>query len=379
MPNPIMPSTPGGNSFQDIFGTLSPDQQQNLGKFDNTFYNQNYNAFLNGPNNSGSKDPAANYWDTGGMTAPNALAESLFGDKNTPYNGLNAIGSQYQQPLRDYIQNSDQNFAGEQAANRTTNGGGSKGFGNIFDTIGKAVTSPIRLIDKIPGIGHYLAPLAGAAIGAATGNPEFALLNSAIGSGIGSTADSYATTGKIGPSLLSGAASGLGSYAGGALGAGIGGGDSIFNQTLGDVSGLGKAALGSTTIGPLLGAGAGSGLAANVLGPKVAGTLQPQSTDIQPFQPQRTYNLNRPQSLDNIQGLSPFQQATNVATKGVFGGGNGQQEQNYFLDLINRQLTDGGNQNVNPIENSYLQQLGISGSTNNDILQGISGRRNQAA
>lgn len=97
-----------------------------------------------------------------------------------------------------------------------------------------------------------------------------------------------------------------------------------------------------------------------------------------PFNPTEQSQSSIPGSLSNLSGGDPFQQATNLATRGVYGGGNGPQETNYFLNLLNRQLFDqtgklaNDNSSINPIENSYLSQLGITGQNPTDILKGIS-------
>lgn len=97
-----------------------------------------------------------------------------------------------------------------------------------------------------------------------------------------------------------------------------------------------------------------------------------------PFNPSEQSPMTAPGSLQQYSSLDPFQQATNIATQGVYGRGNGPQENSYFLNLLNRQLFDqGGNlaantNSINPIENSYLSQLGITGQNPTDILKGIS-------
>lgn len=97
-----------------------------------------------------------------------------------------------------------------------------------------------------------------------------------------------------------------------------------------------------------------------------------------PFNPSEQSQAQMPGSLSQYSGLDPFQQATNIATQGVYGRGNGPQENNYFLNLMNRQLFDqsgklaNDNSSINPIENSYLSQLGITGQNPTDILKGIS-------
>lgn len=204
-------------------------------------------------------------------------------------------------------------------------------------------------------------------------------------------------------SPLGGLAAAGGSYFGSKLGSSLGSslgseGGSFLGKTpsnaLGDIFGgetVGAAApfgsfagnvLGSSTIGSSLGAAAGSSFGADLGGklgsqimPGIGGTLDMSQS---PFSPSRQGAMGLPSSLSGMAGGDPFQQATNIATKGVYGGGQGKDENQYFLNLINRQLVDpsgnvNGMQSINPIESSYLSQLGLGGYNNsNDLLQGIS-------
>lgn len=229
----------------------------------------------------------------------------------------------------------------------------------------------------------------------ATGNPE--LIPFAVGATQGITKG--AETGDPLKGLVSGVTSGVGSYAGGALGssfgsdlAGLGstansisGGStpsvlgSTFGDTFGDFAGN---SIGGQTLGSLAGNSLGSAVGGSV-GQDVADAIMPDKPDlggtgIAGFSPSKQPSLGLPQSLSQFGNLDPNQQATNIASKGVYGGGNGPDEQNYFLNLINRQLFDSsGNvaQNTNglaPVDMSYLNQLGISGSSPTDYLKGIS-------
>lgn len=240
------------------------------------------------------------------------------------------------------------------------------------------------VIDQIASIA---VPLALTAVG----QPELAAAFTGITSGI-----------KSG-SPLGGLAAAGGSFLGGELGSSLGsslGGSSggLLSQTpsnaLGNIFGgetVGSAApfgsfagnaLGSSTIGSSLGSAVGSSIGADAgskLGTSIMpGTSGPLQISASPFSPSRQGASALPNSLSGLSGLDPFQQATNIATKGVYGGGQGGDENNYFLNLINRQLVDpSGNVNgmssINPVESSYLSQLGLGGYNNsNDLLQGIS-------
>lgn len=244
------------------------------------------------------------------------------------------------------------------------------------------------------GFFDYLAPIAETAL-AFAGFPEVSAGIAGLKSGV--------ETG----SPLAGLTSAAGSYFGGELGSSLGGqlgnqaggflsetpgnalGDIFGGSTVGSVAPFGSFAgnaLGSSTIGSIAGGAIGSS-AGNSLGSQFgqqAGggantqdSFSPQaSMNATPsFQPGTTSPAGLPQSLSQFSGLDPFQQATNIASKGVYGSGNGRDENSYFLNLVNRQLQDPtqGFKSVNPVENSYLSQLGLGGYSNqNDLMQGIS-------
>lgn len=273
-------------------------------------------------------------------------------------------------------------------------------MGKVFDAVTDAITTPINIVgdalDKIPFVGPYIAPL----VLTATGNPELAAAY------VGERASN--ATGNP----LSGVLAGLGSYAGNALGSELGsnlgntvGGQAgdLLNETpanaLGNTfggqavadsgAGFGTFAgnvLGSSTIGSSIGGAAGSNVGSS-LGSNLGASLNPSNSQPgaaptqggpTPFTPSRQTALGLPQSLSQFSNLSPQQQESNIATQGVYGGGNGPEESKYFLNLVNNQLVDPtGNvsdmSSLSPIEGSYLNQLGLGGYGNsNDLLQGIS-------
>lgn len=261
-------------------------------------------------------------------------------------------------------------------------------FTNLADNIGDAagflndnvVKPTISAIDSVPVVGPYLAPAALAL----SGNPELAALYAGV------------STGEKTGSPLSGLLAGAGSYAGNAVGASLG--QSVANGLGGTVAQTPANALGNLFGGSAVGAAApfgsfvgnalgsssigsigGAALGGNV-GAQAASGLNPQSPQLDAvpgFSPSQQPSLGLPQSLSQLSGLDPTQQTTNIASKGVYGGGQGPQENNYFLNQINRQLFDQNgnvqsNLNLPQIDMSYLNQLGISGSTPTDILKGIS-------
>lgn len=257
---------------------------------------------------------------------------------------------------------------------------------SIWDTIGQVALAPANLVgdalDKIPVVGPYIAPTALTL----TGNPELAAAYQGIHTGM-----------KTG-NALQGLEAGAGTYAGNAIGSSLGAdlgnytggllnetpanalGNEFGGQALSDAgAGFGTFAgnvLGSATLGSSLGGVAGSTLGASMGQPSQASL--DMGSGPAAFSPSQQSPMGLPQSLSQFGNLNPQQQATNIASKGVYGGGNGPQEQNYFLNLINRQLFDqGGNvaantNNLAPVDMSYLNQLGISGSSPTDYLKGIS-------
>lgn len=238
-----------------------------------------------------------------------------------------------------------------------------------------------------------LAPIAGGALGSLVGMP---MLGAAIASGV----TTGAKTGNPMSGLLSAGGSYLGSSIGGSLGGSLGSsegglfsqtpanalGDAFGGSTVGSVAPFGSwagNALGGDTIGSLAGSMAGGSIGSD-LGTNLGQMIMPMSGAINApqgpaaFSASRSPQMGLPQSLSQFSNLDPFQQATNIASKGVYGGGQGGDENKYFLNLINRQLVDDGNnvqgmQNLNPVESSYLSQLGLGGYNNsNDLLKGIS-------
>lgn len=244
-------------------------------------------------------------------------------------------------------------------------------------------------------MGHNIGKLAKSVLPAIAGTlllgPAGAGLTSAlaggsIGSGIGALAQGKGIKGAV--------LSGLGSYAGGSIGG------QLFPSSIGD-------ALGSTASNAIGGAEAGIGnalgagftqsasnallnssigsIAGSFEGNSIANGLMPRQSSGQPQKtpslipteqdPSRAPQLELPGSLSGLAGLDPSQQASNIANQGVYGQGNGPQEQSYFNNLINNQLIDKSGQfqdisSLSPIENSYLSQLGLGGYTKSKDLLG---------
>lgn len=253
----------------------------------------------------------------------------------------------------------------------------------------------------------YVAPVLGTVAGSLIGNPELGLLPSlgtaaggAIGAGIGSGLSKGIETGNPIAGLTSAVATGGGSYLGSQLLgpslSGIGAGTNATSgaatqgfmgtpvaTSLSDqgLSGAGSV-FGSQTPGSLVGGAVGSTVGQAGAQSALPGLFQsPTSTPAgpSPFMPTEAAQAALPASLSSYQNLDPLQQATNIASKGVYGGGEGADETNYFNNLINRQLYGSNGQlatdtsSINPVENSFINQIGLGGySSPTDLLQKIS-------
>lgn len=236
----------------------------------------------------------------------------------------------------------------------------------------------------------YVAPV----LGGIAGTLIAPGIGTAIGAGIGSGTTTGVETGSPVAGLLSGVAGGAGSAVGGSLlgpvlgsiGGGVapitGGATSgllgqSIGASLGDtaLSGLGSA-LGNATGGSLIGGAIGSGVAQGATEAAIPGPFNPKPNTVD-WHAQQQSAMGLPSSLSNYAGLNPDQQASNIATGGIYGGGVGPEESNYFLNLINRKLTNGNGGVANdtsglaPIDMSFLSQLGINNAGPNQILQGI--------
>jgi hypothetical protein len=220
-----------------------------------------------------------------------------------------------------------------------------------------------------------------------------------IGAAIGGAA-SGALSGKGLKGIALGAATG---YAGNAIGNSLGstltsglakaGASNAFTNTLANSS-IGRfasnavgPATGSSLIGSALGKYAGNSIAGS-LGESLMGGEEesaPSSSGPAPFVPGRDAQLELPSSLSSFGSLAPEQQSSNLATQGVYGGGLGQQEQDYFTNMLNRRLVDDSGQvdadlsEVSPIENSYLSQIGLGGYGDaRSLLEALSKRKSYA-
>lgn len=255
-------------------------------------------------------------------------------------------------------------------------------------------------------MGHALdtiLPIAAAVIGTALGQPEAALAflgpagAGAAGAGLASGGLNYSKTHNIGSALKSGALSGAGSFIGGnigdslfpagAAGSGAGGyasgtlGSGINSALGGDLGSYVGDAAGSVGAGNLLGTSLGQ-VAGSYAGSNLADSFAPQGQGSRagtyPYIPTQAAAAAAPKGISGMGNLTPIQQASGLATQGLYGGGLGSDEQSYYGNLINRQLVDSGGHvsplsSLSPIEQSYNSKLGFGGQTDsNSLLKALS-------
>lgn len=231
------------------------------------------------------------------------------------------------------------------------------------------------------GIFDFLAPILGTVAGSFVGMPW---LGAAIGSGLNTgikTGNPLAGALSAGGSLVGGGLGGAASSAIGGLGSASLG--SVVNSGLGGGIGgdIGQSALGSlggASLGSIAGSSAGSSLG-GMAGQSILPKAGMPSNNPPTFTPTQAKPQDLPSSLSSLANLDPSQQASNIATQAVYGGGVGSDESNYFTNLLNRQLVDKGGKvnpmsSVNPVENNFLSQLGLGGSANsNQLLKKLKG------
>jgi hypothetical protein len=207
-----------------------------------------------------------------------------------------------------------------------------------------------------------------------------AVIAGPIGAAAGSAVSSYTSNHNIGQAL----AAGFGSYAGGQIAGNVLGpslgtvgstafdglpSNALSNFALNSIPGE----LANTSIGSVIGSSVGSDLASNTFASSPSGPSGPAQ-----FTPQQGDPGETPASLTGLGSLTNDQQSTNLANQGTYGSGNGSQEQQYFLNLLNNKLVDeSGHTNdlgtLKPIEQSYLQKLGFGGyGDTSSLLEAIS-------
>lgn len=188
------------------------------------------------------------------------------------------------------------------------------------------------------------------------------------------------TTLASGGSPLQALGSAAGSYIGGNLAGGQAGpagtvGAALQKQGL---SGLAEALPGAVTTANVqgaLGSFAGSSIGESLTAPK---PKAPQEAGPAIFSPARPSDMAAPTT--ELGMLAPEQATASIASRGLYGGGAGPQEQGYFANLLQRRLFDQGNfdspYSLNPVEEQYLRQgLGLSfGQDTRSLLQALQSR-----
>lgn len=246
-------------------------------------------------------------------------------------------------------------------------------MGHVLDSIGETAHSVYDTVKPV-------LPVLAAVAGTIAGGPAAG----AAAAGLTKGATTYASNHDLRNSAANAVGTAAGSYIGGNLG-------NAYGSSLGTVGGAASSALG-TTAGNAIGAAAptiaGSSLGGalgSFAGGQVGGSFadsltapKPKIAAANPWMPTQQAQSSMPTSLTgSLSGLSPLQQSTNLASRGVYGGGNGPQEEQYFLNQENRRLVDqSGNvsdiSSLSPVEMSYLQKLGLGGYGNsNDLLKAI--------
>lgn len=103
-----------------------------------------------------------------------------------------------------------------------------------------------------------------------------------------------------------------------------------------------------------------------------------------PFAPKRGEEPTKPFDLfsrdiggQTFGSLDPTQQRSYLATQGSSGGGIGDEDKNYYLGVLKRNLIDesGQMQNMNssllPVERNYLSRLGLPTDNTTDFFQAL--------
>lgn len=104
----------------------------------------------------------------------------------------------------------------------------------------------------------------------------------------------------------------------------------------------------------------------------------------EPFVPKRGDEPTKPFDLfsrdvggQDFSTLDPTQQRSYLATQGTMGGGIGDEDKNYYLAMLKRNLIDESGQlgNMNtallPIERNYLSRLGLPTDNTTDFFQAL--------
>lgn len=262
------------------------------------------------------------------------------------------------------------------------------GMENINPETGQPEFNFFSNIFKPKNLIRIAATVAGAVLGGPPG--------AAIGSGL----STYATGGDLKESALNAGGAYLGSNY---LGSGTG--DIAGNLTASSIPGAATVGEGLATgaagsIGSAIGGASFPAVTGALAGNSIAGFVggeappalenqpapQPVGPKNAPLPNSRPEEASLPSGLGQFAGLDPLQQGTGIATEGVYGGGTGNAENSYFMNMLQRQLINdkGGyedySSNVNPTEEAYLHNnLGLQFDPNTTSLLQAIANKNAAA
>lgn len=140
-------------------------------------------------------------------------------------------------------------------------------------------------------------------------------------------------------------------------------------------SSLLPAGLGFLAGGPI-GAAIGGGLGLLAGGSQKQQSMPAPTIGAPSFTPTRPGASARPGTLNDLSGLDPMQERSALATRGSQGGGLGQDEQNYYLNLLQRNIMDesgnvGSTEDLLPVERQYLNQSGYATDTGMNFLKSV--------
>lgn len=350
---------------------------------------------------SGTSNPHSSYY--GSTYTPGNASYNLPGRETNHSHGLSGViktnlsNPIFQAAMAAITLGQSGLLSGLSSAVGGTAAAGASSFPSVLGSVGSSL--------GIPGLGDSAGGITGLSSGeaAATGIGDETLsgiesyLNNPYtlpaASGLASGGYNYSQNHDIGSALKTGAAAGAGSYIGGNIGGAIAGSsgstissglNTALGPDIGSFIGGGLGSLGGTSLGSLAGGAIGSNLATSLI-PQTSKNVNVGGGSSSPaaFNASRAPAQDIPLSLKGTYGsLTDLQQGTNLATQGVYGGGNGPQESDYFTNIINRRLVDDTGKvdsdlnDIQPIESSYLSQLGLGGYSNaQSLLEMLSKRK----
>lgn len=112
----------------------------------------------------------------------------------------------------------------------------------------------------------------------------------------------------------------------------------------------------------------------------ILGPIEKPFTPERPEEPVKPFGLfSKDVGGQQFATLNPMQQRSYLATEGAFGGGIGDEEKNYYLQMLKRNLMDESGQLSNiqesllPVERNYLSRLGLPTGSTSNFFQALQG------